>query len=239
MDLQRFGRIALFVNLALSVIFCWWALGIYSNRIDFEAEKKKRDDIISGLAKTLQPGEGQLQATRVLLNRVVSKRPQLQDWYAKQLEELRTGIGPVQAVVVVKGEVQLQPEGQPRLGPVVDSNNQPINVQGSLKVLVQKYGKTSDDIKKVRSDSKATIDEIAKQTALIGDGKEPAAGQQAGLRYQWAAWQLAEKRSLNEQEFVKPLLYNRLVELQILTKRNEALASRLKEVEGAAVTQKQ
>ena len=48
-----------------------------------------------------------------------------------------------------------------------------------------------------------------------------------------------EKRSLNEQEFVKPLLYNRLVELQILTKRNEALASRLKEVEGAAVTQKQ
>ena len=72
----------------------------------------------------------------------------------------------------------------------------------------------------------------------IGDGKQPGAGQPAGLRFQWASWQLAEKRSINEQEFVKPLLYNRMVELEILKKRHNALEARLKEVEGAAVTQK-
>jgi|GEM_PF-3059280 len=239
MNLQRFGRIALFVNLALSLIFCYWAFGVWTNRVDFEAEKKQRDEVISTLSKLVQPGEQKLQSTRNELTNIVARRPQLQAWYAQELENLRTGKGPVQAVVIVKGDVQLDAQGRPVLGPMLDSSNQPIAVQGSLSVLNDKYKTTEDAIRKVLQDTDSTVKEIAKLTDQIGDGKEPAAGMPGGLRYQWASWQLAEKRALNEQEFVKPLLYNRMVEKDILSKRNEALTARLREVEGAAVTQKQ
>jgi hypothetical protein len=239
MNLQRYGGIALFVNLALSLIFCFWAIAVWANPVNFEAEKKQRDEIISTLSKLVQPGEQKLQSTRIELTNIVARRPQLQALYAQELENLRTGKGPVQAVVIVKGDVQLDAQGRPVLGPILDSSNQPIAVQGSLSVLDEKYKTTEATIKKVLQDTDSTVKEIAKLTEQIGDGKEPAAGMPAGLRYQWASWQLAEKRSLNEQEFVKPLLYNRMVELDILSKRNKALTARLSEIEGAAVTQKQ
>src|SRR5437588_6403829 len=237
MNLSRAGRIALFVNLALSLVFAFWAFALWYNRIDFEAEKKKRDEIIASISKTISPGETALEGARLALNRVEMQRPALAAWYQKELENLRAGSGEIKALYFEKGELKFDPQGHPMLGPILDASNQEIKVQGSLKELDTKYQSVDAAIKKTLQESESTVKEISKLTEQIGDGKQPGAGQPAGLRFQWASWQLAEKRSINEQEFVKPLLYNRMVELEILKKRHNALEARLKEVEGAAVTQ--
>jgi hypothetical protein len=240
MNWTRYGRIALFVNLALSLVFCYWAFALWYNRIDFEAEKKKWDEAVGGVAKTIAPAEASLGSARFVLDTVERRRPQLQDWYQKELTNLREG-GPnaqIQAVVFDKGEIRVDANGQPVLGPILDVSNQEVKVQGSLKVLDGKYKNAADEIQKVLKESDDVVKETNTVTDRIGDGKEPAPGKAPGLRFQLASWQLAEKRSLNEQEFVKPLLYNRMADLKILEKRNASLGARLKEVEGAAVTQK-
>jgi hypothetical protein len=233
------GIIALFVNLAFSLALAFWAIGLWYNHVDFEVEKKKRDEVVNSIVKTIGPGEQNLQTTRAALARVEMKRPMLQAFYQAELENLRTGKNKIQALYFVKGELQLDDQGRPKLGPILDAAGQEIAVQGSLKDLDEKYKKTQDDIRDVLKVCDDTVKEIAKLTELIGDGSPPPKpGLPGGLRFQLASWQLKEKRSLNEQEFVKPLLYNRLVELDLLNKRLVAVEARLKEAEGAAVTEK-
>jgi hypothetical protein len=231
--LSRFGRIALLANLALSLVFAVWAFALWYNRIDFEAEKKNRDDVIKRFSGTIQPGMSRLAATRASLQTVETKRPKLLAWYQQQLDELHTGNGPIQAVVFQKGEVQYDLEGHPLLGPILDAGGQKIEVQGSLKVLDQKYQALDADINKTRRDKEATDKEANKVSQAIGNGSASP-----GLRWQLWFWQDAERRSLVEQEFVKPLLYNRLVEVDVLKNRQVALNTRLRELDGAAVTRK-
>jgi hypothetical protein len=154
-------------------------------------------------------------------------------WYKQQLDELHIGNGPIQAIVFQKGDVQYDLEGHPLLGPILDAGGQKIEVQGSLNVLDGKYKALDTDINKTRKDKEATDLEANKITQMIGNGSASP-----GLRWQLWFWQDAERRSLVEQEFVKPLLYNRLVEVDVLKNRQVALNARLRELEGAAVTRK-
>jgi len=78
----------------------------------------------------------------------------------------------------------------------------------------------------------AAVDKEKALTVLIGNGKDK------GLRAQLAAELLAEKNSVDEQEFLKPLLYNRQVELQVLAKRSRELQARLKELQASRVAEK-
>jgi hypothetical protein len=232
--LSRFGRIALLANLGLSLMFAFWAFALWYNRIDFETEKKNRDEIIKRFSSSIQPGMSRLAATGVSLQTVEKKRYHLLvEWYPQQLEELRNGNSPIQAVVFQKGELQYDLQGHPLLGPILDAAGQKIEVQGSLNVLDQKYKALDADLNKTRSEYDATNKETKKVTDAIGNGSAAP-----GLRWQLWFWQDAERRSLTEQEFVKPLLYNRLVELDILKNRQVALNARLRELEGAAVTRK-
>jgi hypothetical protein len=66
---------------------------------------------------------------------------------------------------------------------------------------------------------------------LNGDGK-----QIKGLRTQVAEQQEERQNSLLEQEYLRPLLYNRLVESQLVLKRQRALESRLRELKEAPAT---
>jgi CHASE3 domain sensor protein len=58
------------------------------------------------------------------------------------------------------------------------------------------------------------------------------------LRADLAAQELANQKSLAEQEYLRPLLYNRQVEAQILVKRRKALEARLKELETVPVVRR-
>jgi hypothetical protein len=231
--LSRYARIALLANVALSLVFAYWAFALWFNRIDFEADKKKRDDIIKMISATVPPGAAKLQAVHRNLSAIEKNRPAMLKWYQDQLDELRSGNGPILALVFQKGELQYDLQGHPRLDAITDSANQKIEVQGSLKVLDDKYKTLHDEIVNTRKQNNDAVAEAKKITAEIGNGSAAP-----GLRWQLAFWQDAERRSLMEQEFVKPLLYNRLVELDILKNRQVALQGRVRELEGAAVTKK-
>src|SRR6266446_6449200 len=133
--LSRYARIALLANVALSLVFAYWAFALWFNRVDFEAEKKKRDDEIKLRSATVQPGFARLLGARNSLATVEKKRPEMLDWYQQQLEELRSGNGPILALVFSKGELQYDLQGHPRLDAIIDAAGQKIEVQGSLKVL--------------------------------------------------------------------------------------------------------
>ena len=113
--------------------------------------------------------------------------------------------------------------------------NQPIAVQGNLSALQTKYTATQKQIISTYDQTKRTAQEVGVLGKRIGNGRN---GKEGGLRWDLDQQQLAEKRSLNEQEFLEPLLYNRLAELAILGKRHTSLEARLKEVETSTVTQK-
>jgi hypothetical protein len=234
--MSRAGRIAVFVNLALSLIFACWAYSLYYNRLDYDVIKKARDEQESAIKKTIEPAEKNLVAVRAALNSVETRRPALLAWYKQQLDNLHTGKEPVQALVFVNGDLQLDARGYPQLGPITNSANQPIAVQGSLDALRGKYTATQKQILSLYDEANKVAQEIRELTKKIGHGGDAKQG--GGLRGDLAQQQLAEKRSLNEQEFLEPLLYNRLAELAILGKRHTSLEARLKEVETSTVTQK-
>ena len=52
-----------------------------------------------------------------------------------------------------------------------------------------------------------------------------------GLRQQTTDWETVRTNSQDEQEYLKPLVYNRLVEQAIVTQRQEALRARVRQLE--------
>ncbi len=235
--MTRVGKIFLFVNLALSLVFATWGFGIYSNYInwtdkkigDREGEFTKRADAIKrvmearGRAETswnsfLNPPQGLLA--------VEASRPKLQARYNELLENLRAG--PVQALVYENGAL-VKKYGYPVLGPVLNTAKQPVQGLKSLQALDGDYRQKQKAIQDVTDAIEKQVELEKQLTEEIGDGQEK------GLRADLAAVQLAEKRSLDEQEFLKPLLYNRQVEVQLLQRRQQALEARVKELESVKV----
>jgi hypothetical protein len=58
-------------------------------------------------------------------------------------------------------------------------------------------------------------------------------GAQKGLRGELNERLAAEQKSIERQEYLMPLLYNRQAQLQVLNHRKEGLEARLKELQGA------
>jgi hypothetical protein len=228
------GKILVLFDVALSLMFAFWAYGVNRNRIDFQAENKARADEIDRFKKVLAPAgdnpllgaEGRWQFAVRNLKAAEERRPALVKWYAEQLEALRTGQGKVQALVQNKaGKLQVDPaNGQPILGPVLDAGGKEIPGLASLSKLGQNYSKAQSDLQDTLQQINKAVADVRRLTDEI-----------SGLRSVLAAWQEELRRSQDQHEYLQPLLYNRQVEVQILTKRHKALESRLQELKAVAV----
>src|SRR5258708_18844429 len=121
------GKISLLLNLALSLGFAIWAFAIYTNRIDWTTTKTsdrtgefaKRDADLQALRTSLTRGEARVDAARTNVQLEEGRIPMYQAWYKDQLDKLRSGKNPVQALVSVDGKVVLDQDGLPKLGPVL------------------------------------------------------------------------------------------------------------------------
>jgi hypothetical protein len=237
MTLTTAGRIALFANLALSLLFAFWGFGIYSQRVnwsnkkigDREGEFAKRDEAIKLLADRSRPRVQ--KRWRDATTRVVSLetlRPNHQKWYAQQIEILRTGDAKqrILGVVYEQGQVQLDRRtGVPVLQVVTDQTKKPVEGLASLRVLNEAYARLQQEIVTVTADiEKLTAQEKA-LTEQLGDGKV------RGLRFDLAQQQQAEKNSRDEQEYLRPLLYNSMVERLSLEDRQKVLEDRVKRLQ--------
>ena len=104
-----------------------------------------------------------------------------------------------------------------------------LRVLRSIEVLEQAYAQLQAQVAQTTKEIEKLVDEERKLTEQIGNGKEK------GLRADLAAVQLKERISHDEEEFLKPLLYNRQVEYSLLMKRQQALEARIKELQGLSL----
>jgi hypothetical protein len=230
--MSRLGKFGLWLNLALALFFAVLGFGIYVNRMDWKAESKDRQDQLRKLGEAWKTGPFKVEESRAEFAKQEARRPVLDKWEADHIESLRSGKDkPRDLVYNNKGVLQYDAQDLPRLGDVANSANQVINGLASLDALDKEYAeleaKISDMIKKEND----LIDEEKQLTIqLNGDGA------QKGLRGDLANLLAAEQKSIDRQNYLMPLLYNRQAELEILTKRRQGLDARLRELQGANVT---
>jgi len=231
--MSRLGTIGLWLNLALGIFFAAWGFGVYSNRMDWKAETKDRADQLKKVSDARNKALGELNGIRPRVQQAESRRPILDKFYADQLEKLRSGKERPKALVYKKGVLEYDAQDLPRLGEVVNSANQPINGLASLDVLEQQYVALQAQIAQVIKEQTDLVEEQKKLTVeLNGDGT------QKGLRGELANRLAAQQKSLERQEYLMPLLYNRQAELEILSKRKQGLEARLRELQASSVARR-
>ena len=105
--MTRFGKLLIFMNLVLSVVFAGWAAGIYAQRIDWAPARtlfgepiedrpgrvKERGDQVKALVELRDLVETRWQHSTANLTHQEQHRINYQQWYAQELATIRTGIG--------------------------------------------------------------------------------------------------------------------------------------------------
>jgi hypothetical protein len=236
MSMTKTAKILIYLDLALSLAFAFWAMSWYSNHVDWTDAKTgeftRRAERIKELDVARNRADARFQSSLAAVGQEEQRIPELEAAYKAELESLRTGNQTPRDPVFAGGELQVDAKGLPKMGPVQNAAKKEIAGLGSLKKLNEIYAKRHEEIQVVGKEIDDLLAQESKLSEQIGDGKA------AGLRAELAAQQSEVRKSQSEQEFLEPLLYNRLVELQILKKRHAALEARLKELSGVRVAQK-
>jgi hypothetical protein len=262
--MTMFGKIMVFVNLALSLLMATWAFGVWSNRIDFsdakgttpeqaEGEFRKREKEIDSLGKSLTVDLSGLKSVRDILVKGEDKRREARGWYHNELERMqKAGPGPVKTVVyadkdeavdttegkveISKGQVLLDKDSHPLLVDAKDAAGKPLK---PLESLIAEESKVLSDLDSIQAKHEKQIQEAIQLTKeLVGTPGDPGAGTPAvkGLHQRL----IDERKKLAdvtaEEEVIRPLLINAVVDSELVLKRQRALEGRIKELKGTAVT---
>jgi hypothetical protein len=152
-------------------------------------------------------------------------------WYAKQLQALQDGPAAT-TLAYDRGMLRLDKTQRPALLPLVDRNGQPIP---SARGLAQRENQVRAEL----AAQLQQLDKLARREKeltlqLTGDG----AGLK-GLRPELADERQERQKSLDEQESLEWVLYNRLVETDLMRQRLQALQARLQELKGVRITSRQ
>jgi hypothetical protein len=224
------GKIMLYLNLVLGLVFACWGIGLYTGHVNWTDQKKgeqlgefaARAERITALAKTRDLGEERWAAATTSLTALEDLRPKHQQWYAQELDKLRNGQGKVQDLVYANGALQINPAtGLPQ---------QQLSNFTSLKDEQASYLRKQEDIRTILDNRKKLADEEKQLGAELGDPRT------SGLRHELALEQEKAQKARIEQDWLKPLLYNRMAEALSLSSRQKTLQARLKELENVAVT---
>ena len=234
------GRIALFANLALSLMFACWGFGLYSLRVNWTSKKiGDREGEYARLAAETDKLQGSrprvdglwLEASRGV-KRLETLRPEKQQWYKQQIDVLKTGAANQKILDIdfEQGQIKIDRKtDRPVMKLVTDQTNKPIPGLFSVPVLNDIYARRQRAIVDVTERIKKLVEEEMVLTEQLGDGKV------RGLRFDLAQQLVAEKQSLDEQEYLQPLLYNSMVEQQSLEDRQRVLEDRVKKLQASSV----
>jgi hypothetical protein len=226
--MTRLGKILVLLNLALSVGFAAIGFGIYSNHIEWGpgsanepgALGKKKAEL-----EQLQTSAGvalsRWRTSVDFLNHYYFRlRPANYNWYSQQLRILE-GLqpGPIQEIVYVNGRMQLDAQLRPVMKPVAGG------LLPRAAALQQRQARENNIQQKLEE-----IDKLLKVQADLTNEINGGAGQK-GFRHLLAENEKTEQNALKEIEDIKPLLYNRLAEGQLLAKRGDWLQQRKQQLE--------
>jgi hypothetical protein len=244
MSATMFGKILIFANLVLSLVFATMALGIYTNRIDWPGTASplvQGEKVLGEHARLREEIRDQEKVASAALTRWLDLTKQVADlernrpialaWYADKINILDTGkdrAGKAEAVtaLVHKDGNLLFQNGQPVPGP---NPNQPLQ---PTSFYLAAFGKNAADIKtQVEATNKALLDAEDLTVRING-----LMGKQKGLRDLLWEEETAHRNALEELEHVKPFRYNRQAEAELLSKRQQALEARVDELKKALGT---
>jgi hypothetical protein len=235
------GKIALFVNLALSLMFAVWGFGICSQRVNWTdkklGEREGKYAIWASEIKQFQDSSRSRVDRRWLestqsLRRLEALRPKKQEWYNQQINLLKAGDAnqKILGIDFDQGQIKMdRTSGLPVMKVITDQANKPMPGLASLQVLHDAYMNIQGRIVTTTAEIEKLVQDEKQLTEQLGDGKV------RGLRFDLAQHQLAEKQSLDEQEFLQPLLYNSMVKEQSLKDRQRVLEGRVKEMQTSSV----
>jgi hypothetical protein len=243
-----FGKILVMLNVTLSLLLCFWAIGVFTRHIEFSADLSKSAPEtvmqVRGLQSQLVPENpkpryglwDELSASEAHwadaspgLKKAEEWRPRNQKWYASKLVELAKSDVPVKKPGYKDARVEVirnDPDnyGLPAMVEAMDRGGVPL--KGKAPYL-QEYDDKQRAITVAMDDLTRYCKDDAELTARIGGV--------SGLRDQIAAEVDKRERVLAEQEFLKPLLVNSRVEGELLSRRRADLESRVKELKGVGV----
>jgi hypothetical protein len=248
-----FGKILVFVNLALSFLMLGWALGVYTEATDWYTEKPTPDKAQGeyyrlreritpqgggafGLWYQVLQSEGRLKSANAAVAAVEAPRDskqrwdtvrwENQRWYDDQLKDLTTSD---KADKAVKEVVRREKEGDL----VLDDKHpgRPLmqdakDKQGKPLAGLAYYNKEFAD---TNDQIREAISDLNKWIAEDTDLTNKIGGPK-GLRVRMANEEEKRLRVLLEHDFVKPLLVNSQVENELLQKRHRQLESRKAEL---------
>jgi hypothetical protein len=254
-----FGKILVFLNLVVSVLMATWALGIYTQRIDWNGkggpdkppgEVPKRQERIIQLWRSLQTAETRWKTAWQAAWVPQQQRGPLLKWYEAQLKTLDTGDAVIKLPVYkdAEGKLKTLDTGGPPAGgrlvlvpdkttglivPVMEESKE--RSFRSLEVYLRELQTTEKAIEvEVAKSKQAILEDTDLTIKLAGDLQ--AGGKIKGLRQRLAEEKMKQERVRAEQEMLKPLLVNSEVESELLLDRSVQLKKRIKELEALEAT---
>jgi hypothetical protein len=250
--MTAFGKVLVFCNLALSLFLMTWALGIWTNRIDFSNTKATaeqsagrfavREAELANLWEGVRPAQKNWREARGII--AAEEARQVADWefYHVELDRNR-GKGnkpamkgdPCRAVVyadkdndklgVRRGQVDLNPQtGLPQMVAVKDGDG---NDLVALAAIDKALTELLDQRAVAEDQFKQQEEEAAKLTEqLIGP---------KGLQQRLIDEKQKRLDLLAEGKLVQPLLVNTYVESELIVKRHKQLQLRIAELQKIGV----
>lgn len=238
MNATFLGKILIFFNLVLSVFFASWAIGIYTNHIDWpgtgsgaglagdkaQGEYTRRKTEIDERGKSAALALARWQGQTATLAALETQRPKNQQWYDARLKAMSDGTDPVASLVFDNAGKLLLQNGKAATGP----NGQPLQPRNAL---LGALAQTEKNIQTEIEQAKSALEEAGRLTQEINGDKEKKNDFPKGLRDLLAEEETAQNNARAELQYLAPFLYNRLAEAELLQKRHKSLNDRVTELE--------
>jgi hypothetical protein len=247
-----FGKIVVVLNLVLSLLMAAWALGLWTNRIDWS--NNKGADLQPPGELTLRKAEAERawneapggfaayrDAKAALFAREDGKedgkdgRAADRNWYAAEIEHLRTGAteaNPGRMVDLALGQGLPTPDprnyDRPTMKIAKDKFGKPIQ---SIAAYAKRETELFKELADVQDEYQKSVEEDTRLTErLIGP---------KGLQQRILDEQAKLAEVLKEAELLRPLLINAVVESELILKRREFLKARIAEILASDATSSQ
>jgi hypothetical protein len=225
--MTKAAKILIFVNAAVSVMLAAWALGVYTQHVDFSNRAGTADKApgviavltarISEVNKDRATSEVAAEQSLAAVRQREDQRWANQKWYGEQLNLLEVGQTPVKAVQ--RGPLAQDPLIRPTLEDAKGPGGQPVKPRAFYY----------DDLAATR---KATEDKMKKIARLVEEEKQltETIDGPKGLRVQIFHEADNQMRVAEEEKDLQPVLVNTAAEAERLKKRQDSLNKRVDEL---------
>lgn len=225
------GKILVVTTAALSLAFLGFALGIYTNRIDWPGgAKTPSGSLTTGLLseageqvkqwqKQAEDARNAWSAATEALVRLEKRQPAVEKGYAEQINLAETAPAPQVVNVFDRKDSRLDADGRP----VMVASEPPLL---SRRSYYEELSRMNQEIQRGSAEVSRLIGRERELTLrLTGDPNGPR-----GLRVLAREEKVAQQNALDEEERLRPLRINLQVEARLLEIRQRALEARADEL---------